>query len=576
MSKGLNEYTKEELIEVVEGLKRRKKFGLVWEDKPELVAQRCKNELPVIVEIEDKALINSDVLGTDYILEGDNYHTLSVLNYTHGGKIDFIYIDPPYNTGNKEFKYNDRIVDKEDTFRHSKWLSFISKRLNLAKDLLRDEGVIFISIDDNEYANLKLLCDNIFGEENCIGPFIQNKVNGKTVPTLINKKVTNKEVIKENNTYFYLSDPITTRGDGGTLHKRKNLGYTIYYNPETGYFKGVMDYDLDLALSSNNEDEVYTTDDSLVRQGYICIRPPRVRRRLGAWTWDCSRFNDHLSDVYIKTTRSGYTVHIKKYVDDEEVFEADEKYYFDVSNKNGNSKSIIEFSTNDGTDEYNQILEPGTFNNPKNVEMLKFFVGLYDKKDALILDFFAGSGTTGQAVLELNQEDEGNRRFILCTNNENGIAENITYERIKGVIDGYSDIEGIPANIRYFRTDFVSKQSSDDQTRVSLVVRSTEMICLREGTFKQVTDTSEYKVFEGSNRYSAVVFDPMVIDSLKDELRTLSGAKPVHIYVFSLSNDTYEADFADLENPHELVPIPESILEVYRRIFANPYERLGM
>ena len=188
----------------------------------------------------------------------------------------------------------------------------------------------------------------------------------------------------------------------------------------------------------------------------------------------------------------------------------------------------------------------------------------------------AGSGTTGHAVLQLNKEDGGNRQFILCTNNENGIAERVTYPRIKGVIDGYANVDGIPANLRYFKTALVSKQQTDDQTRIELVARSTDMICLREDAFEKVIDTKLFKVFGNADHYAAIVFEAEAIVLLKDALAKLKDGKPVHIYVFSLSNDTYESDFADLEREHELRPIPESILEVYRRIHKTQGEELGI
>ena len=150
MEKPLEEYSKEELVEMVTSLKRRKKFGLVWEDKPEKVAIDCDKKLPVLKEMPEKALcVGSDDDPTHILIEGDNYHALSTLNYTHKGKIDVIYIDPPYNTGNKDFIYNDRFVDKDDLFKHSKWLSFMSRRLKIAKSLLKPTGLIFISIDNN-------------------------------------------------------------------------------------------------------------------------------------------------------------------------------------------------------------------------------------------------------------------------------------------------------------------------------------------------------------------------------------------------------------------------------------------
>ena len=183
MEKPLEEYSKEELVEMVTSLKRRKKFGLVWEDKPEKVAIDCDKKLPVLKEMPEKALcVGSDDDPTHILIEGDNYHALSTLNYTHKGKIDVIYIDPPYNTGNKDFIYNDRFVDKDDLFKHSKWLSFMSRRLKIAKSLLKPTGLIFISIDNNEKAYLKILCDEIFNEKNFLNEFVWvNNLAGRQI-----------------------------------------------------------------------------------------------------------------------------------------------------------------------------------------------------------------------------------------------------------------------------------------------------------------------------------------------------------------------------------------------------------
>jgi len=166
--KDYTNWDKKDLIKEIEQLRKRKKYGLVWEDKPENVVEQCKTELPVLEEVKSKEIITAPDKPVNLLIEGDNYHALSVLNYTHKGKIDVIYIDPPYNTGNKDFVYNDQYVDKEDAYRHSKWVSFMSKRLELAKSLLSKDGIIFISIDDNELAQLKLLCDEIFSENNFV------------------------------------------------------------------------------------------------------------------------------------------------------------------------------------------------------------------------------------------------------------------------------------------------------------------------------------------------------------------------------------------------------------------------
>ena len=165
--------TNDEKAALLELLNTRKKYGLVWEDKPEQVEEELRSKIPVFTEVKDRAIIN-DIPTEHYpnhlLIEGDNLQALTTLAYTHEGKIDVIYIDPPYNTGNKDFIYNDHFVDSEDSYRHSKWLSFMSRRLEIAKRLLSEKGVIFISIDDNEQANLKLLCDEVFGEKMIFQP----------------------------------------------------------------------------------------------------------------------------------------------------------------------------------------------------------------------------------------------------------------------------------------------------------------------------------------------------------------------------------------------------------------------
>lgn len=142
-----------------------KKYGLVWERHEEAVDVMMQDNIPVFTEDPEREITAAPEQGYNFILEGDNLHSLRLLEKTHKGKIDLIYIDPPYNTGNKDFIYDDAFVDKTDLFSHSKWLSFMDERLRLARNLLSEKGVIFISIDDNEEAPLKMLCDDIFGAD---------------------------------------------------------------------------------------------------------------------------------------------------------------------------------------------------------------------------------------------------------------------------------------------------------------------------------------------------------------------------------------------------------------------------
>src|SRR3989338_2171315 len=176
-----NDWSKEELIKELRRIKETK-YGLVWhrdlpEEKIDILINpdaRTPNEMfpnemagkpfPILKEIKAKEINGDKTKPVNLLIQGDNYHSLAVLNFTHQEAIDLIYIDPPYNTGNNDFTYNDKFVEKEDSFRHSKWLSFMEKRLKLARHLLKNTGAIFISIDDNEQAPLRMLCDEIFGE----------------------------------------------------------------------------------------------------------------------------------------------------------------------------------------------------------------------------------------------------------------------------------------------------------------------------------------------------------------------------------------------------------------------------
>ena len=165
--------TDEERSQLLGLLHKQKRYGLVWEDKPEDVEEELRNNLPVLNEVKERAIIsNNNDVPNHVLIEGDNLEALTALAYTHAGKVDVIYIDPPYNTGNKDFVYNDTFIDSDNAYRHSTWLSFMSKRLRIAKKLLSDRGVIFISIDDNEIAQLKMLCSEIFGSINFLQQII--------------------------------------------------------------------------------------------------------------------------------------------------------------------------------------------------------------------------------------------------------------------------------------------------------------------------------------------------------------------------------------------------------------------
>ena len=249
------------------------------------------------------------------------------------------------------------------------------------------------------------------------------------------------------------------------------------------------------------------------------------------------------------------------------------RYEIELGKNFGTVRTVWQDSRYDaneyGSKLVNNLIGSSEFNYPKSVfntyDCLEPII--FNRKNAIILDFFAGSGTTGHATMILNSEDQGKRKFILCTNNENNIADEICYPRIGNVIQGHEDypeITNIPQNLRYFKTDFVPGESTD-ANKVLITRRSVEMLCLREDTFDEVQQAEQWQIYKNNARYTAILFEPEEIKSFRELIEKLEH--PVSVYVFSLSNDTYTEAFEGLEGKVTLCAVPESILKVYRRIY---------
>lgn len=435
---------------------KSKKYGLVWEEHEEAVDIQMKTQIPVFTEdksMEIHADSNTDQF--NFLLEGDNLHSLYLLEKTHRGKIDVIYIDPPYNTGGKDFVYDDTFVDETDGFRHSKWLSFIRSRLLVAQKLLKQSGVIFISIDDNEEAQLKLLCDDVFGPLNFVGMILwKKKTNGNNMGWLPPVHDYILCYAKDINNIFDMGYEITAE----EIAKR-------YSNPDNDPRGPWTTSD----LSANHVGPSFPIKNPKTGQVF---NPPDGRY----WVFNEQEVLKRIADGRIIFGKSGDARPVQKvFAKDRVISKRKAESWWDKTGMNA-----------DATKELKAIFDRSKiFTHPKPTQLIKDIIRIScAPKNSMILDFFAGSGTTAQAVLELNSEDGGNRNFILCTNNENNICEEVTYQRLKTVITGkrangseYS--EGIPANLMYFRTDFVDKESeslSDD-----LLKHIREMIQLEHG-----------------------------------------------------------------------------------------------
>ncbi len=486
-------------INEIESELNDKKYGLVWEEHQEQVDVEMIKKVPVFTEATDKEITADETLPYNFLLEGDNLHSLKLLEKTHKGKIDVIYIDPPYNTGKKDFVYDDIMVSLEDGFRHSKWLSFMSRRIELAKELLSENGVIFISIDDNEQATLKMLCDDVFGEDNFISMLsVENNPKGRKNSSFVsvsneycliyakNKnasyfvenipKPSSDLALDENGVYVHNSGKRVLVGENSFNKKVENINsdkhYSVYFNEK------IQDIQL------LKDEDINTSNEELLKQGY---------RRYYSYSG-----NDFVENTYSKSKLAelfekgaldfkndkiyeknfSTTIRIKSLL-------VNRKYKAIVNNEEVEYQ--IDVKTTSAGTELKNIFNTAKpiFSNPKNVNFIKLLLSLLPNKNSVILDFFAGSGTTAQAVIELNREDNRNRKFILCTNNENGICEDITYQRIKTVITGkrkddteYSD--GISANLKYYKTDFIDKTSDDEDYSVSekLLEHIAEMVQL--------------------------------------------------------------------------------------------------
>lgn len=560
--KDYSKLEKDDLLKVIEKLESRKKYGLIWDEEKtkEQFEKEAENALPVLKEVKGKEIKTDASKPTNILIEGDNYHALSVLNYTHQGKIDVIYIDPPYNTGNKSWKYNNQYVEKEDAYKHSKWLSFMSKRLQLAKNLLKDDGIIVCTIDDYEIGNLNLLMNEVFGEDNKLGVItIMHNPRGRsddeyfatsheyalfyglnTQFTKTNKLKLTEEQIEgfplEDDISFYRLLPLKRTGSNSTPDKRPNLFYPIFYNKKTK--------------------EVSVEEESSKEWAKILPMDSNGGKRV--WRWGKISFVEKAeTEIVVKENDNKFTVFAKDRIKGgrkPKTVWADPKY--DASSH--------------GTILLQKILgKSRSFDYPKSIHAVfdTLQICVDDNKNAIVLDFFAGSGTTGHAVLALNQKDKGNRKFILCTNNENGIAEEVCYPRIKKCIKGYSRFAGYGGELKYYKTAFVKNSISRDDLKIRITRECTEMLCLREGIFDEVKAKPDYHIFEQNGRIMGVYYS-MERDSLaqlKKELDKMKGEKILYCFTFDpLGLD--KNDFADWQGVH-LEPIPQKILDIYEQIY---------
>lgn len=440
-----------------------KKLGLVFEKCEENCVTALKSNHIFLTQDKSRSFTNDSSKVNHVLIEGENYHALKVLEYTHTGRVDFIYIDPPYNTGNEDFVYNDKFVDKDSEFRHSKWLSMMKPRLEIAKKLLTERGVIAISIDDNEMFYLKLLCDEVFGEENFLANLIWKKkaTNGGISNGKFNFNIQHEYVL------VYANDKsnISINGIPGSeeLEKKYKL------KDDKDYYRLVDLAGYGLEYQASLDYEIESPEGKMVRANDVMGVSYKAR-----WRWSQTTYFENKNDVVwvkgkpkTKTYKGGAKrlIHPSSLLDDTKFL--------------SNTDSSLE-------DE----LGEKSFNNPKNPNLMKHLISVCSKSDSIILDFFAGSGTTGKAVSELNKEDGGTRQFILVTNNATsdklpmGICHSVTYPRLQKTVS---------ENLKYFKTEMLPLSVGTDKDKVEqLEDRLYGNIAFAYNTFDKVDGNNKY------------------------------------------------------------------------------------
>jgi len=478
-------------LSMIENELTKKKYGLIWEEHEERVDKELETQIPTFEEIKDKKIVSNPNEKFNFLLEGDNLHSLYLLEKTHKEKIDVIYIDPPYNTGSKDFIYNDKIIDDEDGYKHSKWLSFMSKRLQMAQRLLSNTGVIFISIDDNEVAQLKLLCDTIFNEINRISiHHVQVRyaekslADGKSVkPVMEYVLVYAKDINK-----FKLNLPKEKYTDASFLYEIEELGSGIMVkdgNVTMQVFKpGEWQIKKQNESSQNLLKETWVSGTIYSKMSYGQVVKKYIEPRYNS---------DGLGCLYKVIGRGDDGLGYRYYVGPSKKGSTRCKMYSgmplsrieEIKSNGGSFREVPISNLINYAADFGNIRHEGnmTFNSGKKpVKMLKELINYHTNKNAVVLDFFAGSGSTAQAVLELNKEDNGNRQFILCTNNENNICEEITYKRIKNVITGYGKYNPLKSNLKYYRCTYVPRINTEaEDLHNNLLINIKNLIQLENG-----------------------------------------------------------------------------------------------
>lgn len=574
-------------------LREHKKYGLVWEDKPEDVEERLREKLPVLREVKDKAILSDEPDAPNHILiEGDNLEALTALTYTHEGSIDVIYIDPPYNTGAKNWKYNNDYVDSNDAFKHSKWISMMNKRLKIAKRLLSDRGILVLTIDDYEIENITLLLNEIFGEDNRLGTVvIRNNPSGRSTTSGFSIAHEYALFYAKSHEDAVLGRLERTEEQIGRYKEKDDIGKYEWVNFRARYSTNSASMQYPIYIKKDGSDfripsmkyinGEYKVFEDVADDEYVEL-PIDGNGKLRSWKWSIETLLEKkATDIGIRLDQGKkYTIYAKSRLKDEGMLPLTwwEKSEYSATSMGNNLLA--------------NILGGKLFDYPKSlyavIDSLK--VANADTTST-ILDFFAGSGTTLHATMQLNDEDGGHRQCILVTNNENNICEEVTYERNKRVIVGYTtpkgvEVAGLKANtLRYYKTDYIPRERTQRNMR-ALVAAATDLLCIKEDLYEELTNFGRLKLrprlaryFDNGRKHMLIVYREELIDELVEEIRSLPPAPAqergkLKVYVFSPGRYPFTDNFREVEDKVELVALPAAIYDAYQKVLPKRREKL--
>lgn len=578
---GIDDPEQIKIINNIESYILDKKFGLVWEEHSEDVINNFEDNIPIFIEESNRSLIKDNNKPLNFLIEGDNLHSLYLLNKTHKDKVDVIYIDPPYNTESKEFRYNDDYIDKLDGFTHSKWISFMKERLQVSYSLLKDTGCIMVSINENELFVLKLLLDEIFGEDNYL--------------STITVKVRHEDrILKGDKDFHEVTEYLLFYRKSKEFKIRKREKDNSKINEYIYEIEELVDNPQSVEMGGKIVD-IFKPEEYLVRKvkaNTNALKKINIRGSIKEGNSSGRFYMANLNEL--TDTHDGYLFKVYDMGADDlghRYFRIPEESenrvngdYFQGVPVNQDAITYIPYPNYvDFTDVFNNVGYEGGVdfrNGKKPVEFLKYcfeLAKLDQNKNAVILDFFGGSASTFEAVQQLNQADGGNRKVIICTNNdvgfknlerfrkdngvkpkdineyilqnneewkefeeENGIATSVAYPRMKNVVNGYTitirrksiEISGIVSNFKYLKTDFIPKFNSDTSIRNELLDHIVPLIELEHHTqvdginFAIEFDEDNLNQTINSVNEGATIFIPIEM-MVSNEMDLLTNSKDI-------------------------------------------------